>query len=250
MNTATREARLRFGIYAASSTLAGALLSGPVALALLAVTHPEPAWQGPDAFVRSYHPIQTLPYFLGFFLVGGFVSLIASLHAEAPPEMKPHTSAALAFAAAFSALVFMNYVIQTTFVPVLARSDMPAHRELLAALTMSNPKSLGWGLEMWGYAVLGLATWLVAPVFQGSRLERAARWSFVANGPMSLAGGAWTALDPGWELTSAGALAFGLWNLLVVVMAVLSLLVFRRRHRADERAPAGLAFAHEFSTRM
>ena len=151
---------------------------------------------------------------------------------------------------AFSALIFLNYVIQTTFVPVLARSGTPADLDLLAMLTMSNPRSLGWGLEMWGYALLGIATWLSAAVFRGSPVERAAKWSFVANGPVSLAGGLWTALDPGWELTVAGGIAFGLWNLLVVVMAVLSLLAFRRRHRADDRAAAGLAFAQEFSTRM
>jgi len=53
----------------AVATLAGILLSGPVSLALVRL-HPQPAWSGPEAFARAYHPIQTIPYFTGFLLVG------------------------------------------------------------------------------------------------------------------------------------------------------------------------------------
>ena len=145
----------------------------------------------------------------------------------------PITGTALAFVAAFGALVFLNYVIQTTFVPSLVH-DPEANGPLLSALTMSNPSSLGWGLEMWGYGLLGVATWLVAPVFQGSRLERATYFAFVANGPLSIVPAFLTALRPRWVLTASGLLSFALWNLLVVVMSVLSLLVFRKRASARQ----------------
>lgn len=235
-------AACRFGICAAGCTLAGTLLSGPVALGVLASTHPQPAWKDAETFARSYHSVQALPFFLGFFLVGGFVALIASLHAQAGESEKPRTTAALAFAGAFSALVFANYVIQTTLVPVLVRDDAYASRALASMFTMSNPESLGWGLEMWGYAVLGVATWLAAPVFHGSRVEEAARISFVANGPVSIAGGIWTALDPGFEMSAPGMAVFGLWNVLVVVMTVLSLLAFQRRLRGMSRPSAKVSW--------
>ncbi len=43
----------------------GAVFSGPVAIAVVELTHPQPAWHGPAAFAASYHPIQLLPYALG-----------------------------------------------------------------------------------------------------------------------------------------------------------------------------------------
>jgi hypothetical protein len=238
----------RAGSHAAVCALFGAVLSGPVAMVVVNATHPQPTWQGPATFARSYHPIQTLPFFLGFFLVSGFVALVASLHAVAREEHRARTGTALAFVSAFAALVFSNYVIQTTFVPTLARHYAEANGPILAALTMANPASLGWGLEMWGYGLLGLATWLAAPVFRGSPLERATSWTFVANGPASIAPALLTAFHPGWVLTVPGLVSFAVWNLLVVAMGAMTFLVFRRRHaalagRTERIAPAagGLA---------
>ncbi len=72
---------------------------------------------------------------------------------------------------------------------------------------------------MWGYALLGVATWLCAPVFgRNSRAARAAAWCFVVNGPVSIAGGVATAVTRSWLLSSSGLVVFGLWNLLVVAM--------------------------------
>lgn len=36
-------------------------------------------------------------------------------------------------------------------------------------LTMVNPESFAWSLEMFGYAAMRVATWLLAPAFGGSR---------------------------------------------------------------------------------
>jgi len=228
----------RTGRYGAACTPLGALLSGPVAMLVGNATYPPPPWQGPELFVRSYHPVQTLPFFLGFILVSGFIVLVATLHAVARGEQRALTGTALAFVAAFAALVFLNYVLQTTFVPALASGYRAQDGPLLSALTMSNPRSLGWGLEMWGYGLLGVATWLAAPVFQGTPLERATRWAFVANGPASIVPALLTALDPGWVLTVPGLVSFAVWNLLVVVMSVLAFLVFRRRASESAASPA------------
>jgi hypothetical protein len=218
----------RVGIYGAALILAGILLSGPLALLLVNATHPQPPWQGPELFVQNYHPVQSLPFFGGFFLVGGFVLLIASLHASSGQGERALATASLVFVAAFAAMVCINYTVQTTFVPELVRRATPLSTPILSALTMSNPASLAWGLEMWGYGLLGVATWLVAPVFGTSTLERATAWTFVANGPASIIPAFLTALRPGWVMTSAGLAAFVLWNLLVAVMAALALAVFMR----------------------
>ena len=91
----------------AAVTLAGIVLSGPVSLAVVRL-HPQPAWTGPDAFARAFHPIQTLPYFTGFLLVGGSLYLIAALQALAPDGLRARANAALGFTAAFAALIIFN----------------------------------------------------------------------------------------------------------------------------------------------
>jgi hypothetical protein len=216
-------------------TLAGIVLSGPVSL-LLVRLHPQPGWRGAEAFVRAYHPIQTLPYFTGFILVGGSLFLISALQALAPAAVRARAAAALGFAAAFAGMIFFNYVVQTTFVPALVREYRPEEGPIIAAFSLSNPRALGWGLEMWGYAVLGVATWLVAPAFNDfGRLGRVTGSLFVANGPISILGAVLTARDPGWVLSPAGFVLFGLWNLLMLVMMTLAAFTLSPRRRVLEQ---------------
>jgi hypothetical protein len=219
----------RLGMVGAAATLVGILLSGPLAVWLVNATHPQPPWAGPELFARSFHPIQILPYPGGIVLVAGLVLLIAGARAAADDAKAALADAALVFCAVSATMVCLNYVLQTTFVPVLASEHRDSDAALLAALSMSNPKSLAWALEMWGWGFLGVATWLVAPGFRGGRLERATRWAFVANGLVSIAGAVWTVLRPGWVMTGAGLIVFALWNLLLLAMAWLALLAFRRR---------------------
>jgi len=100
---------------------------------------------------------------------------------------------------------------------------------------MANPTSLAWAIEMWGWAWFGVASWLVAPVFSGTRLERAAGRAFVANGAVSVLAAAATVAYPGWPMTGAGLASFVLWNLLLAGMGVLALIAFRQRGRRSSR---------------
>jgi hypothetical protein len=213
----------------ALALIAGILLSGPIALLVVALVHPQPAWQDAATYARHAHWIQTLPYAGGFLLVGSCVALVATLHALAPIERRGRANLALAIAGSFAALIVLNYIVQTTFVPSLASPYRDEHAPMISALTMSNPRSLGWALEMWGYAVFGIATWLIAFVFGTSRLERATAATFVANGVMSVIGGIATAVWPGGVMTLAGGIAFAAWNALMLVMGVLVVLAMRRR---------------------
>jgi hypothetical protein len=225
----------RVGLHAAWATLLGILLSGPLAVAVVNLTHPQPSWDGAALFARSYHPIQMLPYAGGIVLVAALVMLVSSLHAVAAREQRVHATGALVLTAAFASFILFNYVVQTTFIPDLARHYDGASAPIIATLSMANPRSLAWGIEMWGWGFLGVATWLVAPVFRGSALERATRWAFVSNGPLSVVGGLATVAWPGWVLTSAGLVLFAVWNLLLAAMALLALLTFRRRLQAESR---------------
>lgn len=222
-------AACRLGFFGAVATLAGIVLSGPLAVVLVEVTHPQPAWTDAATFARSFHAIQILPYPGGIVLVAGLLLLVSAVAALAGPSKAPLATVGLLFAAVFAAMIFLNYVVQSCYVPVLARDFAPDDGPLVAALSMANPTSLAWAVELWGWGFLGVATMLLAPVFHGSGVDRAARWTFAANGPVSIAGAVATALAPGWAMTLTGLALFALWNALLAAMAVLALLAFRRR---------------------
>jgi hypothetical protein len=228
-----RASYLRLGTWGAFSTLLGALLSGPASLWLVGVTHPQPPWRDARTFVEHFHVIQTLPFFLGFFLVGGLLALLASLARLAPPEAHARALLAFGLGCAFTALVCFNYAVQTTFIPLVARAYTDADAGVLAAFTMSNPRSLGWCLELWAYGIVGLATWLAAPVFSGSPSERLTAALCTLNGPLSVGSALVTPFVPGWALTTPGLVAFGLWNLLVIALGAAAFVALRRRSAAQ-----------------
>lgn len=190
---------------------AGALLSAPMAMFVVAQVAPQPAWVDVNTFFDHYHPVQALPYLLGYILLTGFVFFTASCHALAPDSLRPRTSAALVFTAIYAALVFTNYTLQLGFIPRMLK-DRPAY---LGALTMANPESFAWFLEMFGYAAMGMATWLVAPLFVGSRRADSIRYLLITNGVVSIVGAACTALFDGWVFTTSGLASFVAWNLLI-----------------------------------
>lgn len=224
------------GRLAALAALLGIVVSGPLGVALVNGTYPQPPWRDAQLFARNYRAIQVLPYAGGIILVAALIVLVSSIHASAGAGEKPRTGAALVFTSAFAAFIFFNYVIQTTVVPDLARRYDPATAPIISILSMSNPRSLAWGIEMWGWGLFGVATWLVSPVFDRSMLERATGLTFVANGPVSIAGALWTTFQPGWVMTPLGLAAFATWNILLAAMGALALIAFRRRlGRAHKR---------------
>jgi hypothetical protein len=223
---------------AALGALLGVLLSGPLAVALVTATHPQPTWVDADLFALNYHPVQILPYAGGIFLVGALILLVSAIHAAAGGGEKARTGAALIFTGAFAAFIFFNYVVQTTFVPALAQRYEPGNAPIIAALSMSNPRSLAWGVEMWGWGLLGVATWLVSPIFNRSKLERATALAFATNGPVSIGGALWTIARPGWVMTPMGLTLFAAWNGLLMAMVVLAYVAFGRRIRGGVETAA------------
>jgi len=209
----------------AAIALAGTLLSGPAGLAIVSLTRPQPAWRDAATFVSAYHPIQTVPYWGGLLLVVGFVALFAALHDGHGERFR--TRCALALSTVFAALILANYAIQTTFVPALVSANNRLSDPTLTALTMANPGSVAWTLEMWGYGILGLATWLAAPAIRGGAYAHIASLLFAFNGPVSIAAALMTAWRPEWVLTTTGLVAFGGWNLLIIAMLTFTVAAMR-----------------------
>jgi hypothetical protein len=196
---------------AAALVVVGAVLSGPVAMVVVTQVSPQPAWAGVGVFADHYHPVQALPYLLGYILLSGFVCFSAACHALAAAPLRTRTAAALVFTGIYAALVFTNYTIQLGFIPRVL-SERPAY---VSALTMANPASFAWFLEMFGYAAMGAATWLVATAFRGSRRADAIRYLLVANGVLSIVGAACTAMYDRWVFSTAGMVSFAVWNALI-----------------------------------
>lgn len=178
---ATTSKNLRIGIIGAAMTVAGILLSGPLGLLIVSAVQSSGPWQGAAAYVQNYHSIQMLPFFCGFLLVGGYVVLMAALHAIAEERHKTQTMIAVVFTAVFATLIFFNYITQTTFVPALAQNYSPQLDPVITTFSLANPLSLSWATEMLGYAFLGVATWLAALVFNRNRMERATAALMILN---------------------------------------------------------------------
>lgn len=230
-NTRTSSA-LRAGIWGAALTVAGILLSGPIGLLAVTVLHPSPPWIDAASYAQSFHPIQTAPFFGGFFLVGGYVVMMAALYELADEGQKTNALIAVVFTAVFATLIFFNYINQTTFIPALVQDYRPGYDSAVSTFSLANPLSLCWAIEMWGYALLGVATWLTAPIFNRNRIEKMTAALMIANGVVSIAGGVVTAWSLGWVLTTPGIVSYVGWNILVLALSIFVILSLRKRQAA------------------
>lgn len=210
---------------AATIILSGIVLSGPVAVGLVEFLAPQPSWQDAATFIGHYSWIQSLPYLFGFLIAGGFVFFMSVLAGMAPDSRRPLAYAALVFTGVAASLIYVNYALQTAFVPLWLHTSEAA----VSLTTMANPNSLGWTLEMYGYGILGVSTAFAAPLFESAGRQRLIGRLLVANCAVSIIGAVLVPVMPGWVLTSSGMLLGGLWNLLVAFIMVLVILEFKTR---------------------
>jgi hypothetical protein len=191
----------------------GAMLSGPIAVLIVNIAAPQPEWSDVASFAQHFHPIQTLPYLLGFVLLAGFVMFVVACHAAARGRRRARAMGAVVATAVYAALVFTNYVVQVGFIPRVV-AERPSY---IALLTMSNPASFAWFLEMFGYAALGVATVMISSAFGGSVRSTFIRALLAASGVLSVLGAMFTALIDRWVFSPAGFASFAGWNALVVI---------------------------------
>ncbi len=231
---------LQSGIKVCALLIASILASGPFGLALVSIIQPQVKWQGAGSFVANFSYIQTLPYFFGFALVVFSIWLIAIIYHSASEEKRGLMLPSLVFAAIYAALVSFNYILQTTFIPALALKGGDGANILISALSMSNPNSLAWAIEMYGYMFLGLALLWLLPYFQVSGRSRLAglnlwiRRLLIANAVLSIAGAIITSFKLDWVLTDAGLASFVSWNLIFLAIVFLIRLNWSRKLAAGK----------------
>jgi hypothetical protein len=217
-------------------TLAGFMLSGPVAAAFVSLVAPQPEWASADTFVQHYHPVQQMPYIFGMVLLAGWIIMMSAHwlgYQHVTPGKRLAMSCAMGMTVMFCTLIFFNYITQLVFVHQMATHYKPELADILPVFTMVNPASLSWTIEMWGYALLGGVTWLLQPVYRDHRLLR---WLLPANFFVSLISAVWVMIDAGWVLQRTGIILYGLWNALMVLI----LLCLYYYHRGAMRTEAKL----------
>ncbi len=227
----------RIGMLGAILSAIGILTSGPLAVLVVTLVEPQPLWDGPDVFVDNFHRIQTLPFYFGFLLATGSIMMLVSICLLS--RRQATAVVALIFMSIGATLVIFNYVTQTTFIPAIVDAYTPKHGAVLAALSMSNPNSLPWALEMWGYGLMGLGTWLAAGFFGTSRFERIAKTLFVLNGVFSVFGALVASTNLGGVFSTAGLVGYGIWNVLYLALAVTFYRVLLNRRHEQRRSCDG-----------
>jgi hypothetical protein len=208
-----------------------AALSGPLGFAIT-LARPQPPWSDVHTFAANAHPIQQLPFWIGFLLLASCVLFIARLCALGFDLHRTRALLALVCVSIYGSMIALNYALQTAFVPYAARTLDPA----LGYVTMSRGGAPTWVLEMFGYGVLGVATAIAAPIIESGNLRRTwIRRLLVANGVVSVAGAIACAVDLAWVTSLPGLASFFGWNLLFI--ATMVLIAVEYRPRASLAAP-------------
>jgi hypothetical protein len=211
--------------------LIGFIMSGPVAFVIVNLLKPQPTWVSPAIFAENYSTIQDLPFYFGFLLIGGMLMLIAGhfLNYKSDDVNKFHLLVALGWTIVFCTLISFNYICQTTFVHNLALHYKSEYDFAISTFSMSNPMSFCWANEMWGYAFLGIATWLMAGYYRDK--NNFIRGLLITNGIVSLSSALWTIIDVSWVMTTAGLICYFAWNVLMIVMMIM---IYRGSRRINK----------------
>jgi hypothetical protein len=203
--------------------LMGFVLSGPVAFVIVKMMRPQPAWTSAKNFADHYHVVQDIPYYFGFLLLGGMLMVSVGHYlnfAKEKSELKKfHLLVSFGWTIAFFTLITFNYICQTTFVRNLALHYKPDYDAAIEIFSMSNPLSLCWANEMWGYAFLGVSTWLAAGYYEGK--NNLIKNLMIINGVVSVGSALWTVIDVDWVMTLGGLISYFAWNVLMIVLMIL-----------------------------
>ncbi len=217
----------RFGRNAVILNMFGIVFSGLVFPLLSSLLTPQPPWKDAELFILSFNLFQTATFFFGFFLVLGSMLTFIALYYSVDNRKKIMALSGLLINVVFTAVVFLNYVIQTTYVPYLAMNNPPETAIILPALTMANPGSFAWALEMYGWGGIGLSYIFMSAIFGESKTEKTLRVLFLANGISSCFSAIMTSVDMNWLFSPAGFIALVTWNVLVFIIDLYLLRFFK-----------------------
>ena len=222
---------LRFGKTAIYLNMFGIIFSGLVFPVLSTIFAPQPKWQDADLFIKSFQPLQTATFFCGYFLVIGSLLTFIVLYTTSSNERKLWALSALIINVVFTSIVFLNYIIQTTYIPYLVMNNPPEAVYVLPIFTMANPGSFAWALEMYGWGGIGLSFIFMAFIFDKGKYEKLLKILFIVNGVSSCLSALMTSINMNWLFSPAGFAALIIWNVLVFVIDIILLKYFSSKEK-------------------
>ncbi|MBN1202801.1 MAG: hypothetical protein JXJ20_13195 [Anaerolineae bacterium] len=170
----------RVGFYAGIATSIITIITFGLAMFAIPISGancPSDCIQYPYLDTEAQFPRDYLWMIPAMLLTLGYVILMVSIHAYAPPQRKIFSQISLAFAIIAAMILIGDYYVQFSVVPVSVKND---ETEGIALLTQYNSHGLFVALEEAGYLMMSLSFLFMAPVFAVQhRLASAIRWVFI-----------------------------------------------------------------------
>ena len=189
----------------------------------------------PYVAADSFYPGDYLWILPAFLLVPTVLVLMACIDAYATEHAKVAGHLGLAFALVYAPIVAVDYFVQVT---VVVPSLQTGQTDGLSLFTMANPHGLFVALESVGYLALAGAFLFASRVFEGGRLERVIRWTYVGGFALAVV------LFIGLYVQGADIVGFEVailsidWIVLIITGALL-VVIFKRVARRALPPPAG-----------
>ena len=167
--------------------------------------------------------IQLLGGIITFLTIPGLLVIFTAIYYTTNGEKKVFGSLGITFITLFAATVSINRFVQLT---IIQQSEPGAASLDLARFLPYSTGSVMFALEMLGWGFFSsMAALVIAPIFEGNRLNNTLRWLFVSYAIFSFAGVIGFAIQS--PITSA---AFIAWGPILLVLSIL-LAVYFRQHR-------------------
>jgi len=199
----------KIGFYSAILTAIFAIAYSVAQIAVLAVP-PTPPWDFVALFVPS------------LFLAWSFIVMMISIHYYAPEDRKIYSHIGMTFGVLYAALVSIVYFVELSVaVPMVFRGETYP-----AWLSFTAP-SLMVSIDGLGYVFMALATLFASQVFTTQKQQRLIRWSFFANGLLSIVIFLAVYIP---SLTLIGAL----WIITMPASAIATILLFHKQQKQNK----------------
>jgi hypothetical protein len=176
-------------------------------------------------YVWSY--IKAIDYVLfipAFLLAPVFVVLMACIHHYAPYERKIYSLIGLAFAVIYAALITSDYFLLWT---VILPSTINGETAGLSLLSMYNPHGIFVAMESLAYIMMGISLLVIAPVFQGGKIEKILKWIFISGFILAIASLIGIILA-GYDIVIFEIAVIAIYCPVLIVSGALLSIIFRR----------------------
>src|SRR3990172_4777914 len=153
------------------------------AAAIASCLAPLPSWDGIESFAEAFRTMHILPGAFALFLIPCLVALMATIYHVSSEDRRLYGLLGLVFSLVYASLLGVNYAVQLV---VLRPNLLRGETEGMALFALTNPFSVFWDLELFGYGFMMLSLITAAFVFARIGLEGWVRKLFLLNGPVNI----------------------------------------------------------------